>query len=333
MNLNELGEGRLIERFASKLSQKLPAQVIGIGDDAAVIPWNEAQSLLVSTDLLLEDVHFLRTLIPAHDLGHKALAVNLSDIAAMGGTPTSAFLSLGLPGHLNVEWVDAFFEGFQELARKHSVQILGGDTTESKTGVVINVSILGQVPNQNIKLRSAAKAGDLICVTGALGDSAAGLRCLLENKPETAFTRSLIRSHHRPTPHVREGAWLAQFQGVHALMDVSDGLDLSLKEILRQSACGAEVDLNQLPISPELKEASDFYAWGPSVIAAAGGEDYVLVLTVSAEAVDEIRAAYQKEFSRELFVIGKITANTGALDYQLEGQAFLGPLEAWKHFD
>lgn len=331
MKISHLGEWDLIDQISKRFSRPLPPGTIGIGDDTAVLPSHSGKSQLVTTDMLVEGTHFLADRISAPDLGYKSLAVNLSDIASMGGQPTSVFLSLGLPGHIESGWVDGFFNGFQELADTHCVNLLGGDTTESKSGIVINVTVLGEIETQFIRLRSQARPGDWICVTGCLGDSIAGLNFLLHPEIESSFSNILRQRHWRPKPYVTEGQWLARQTGLHAMMDVSDGLHLTLKEISRRSQCGIEVDLGHLPVSAELREAGRKLGWNVPEMAAAGGEDYVLLFTVSTDSLQELQKNYEKEFQSKIHPIGRIT-NSGSMVYLQNGVKFEGDFKIWNHF-
>lgn len=304
MKIEEIGEFGLIGRIAAQFGGSVPAGWEGIGDDCAVIPWREGESLLVTTDLLVEGVHFLRDRISARELGAKALAVNLSDVAAMGGRPTATFLSLGLPaGAVGVEWCDAFFEGY----RSFGIPLLGGDTTSSTTGIVINITVLGRAENRHIKRRSTARPGDRIAVTGPLGDSAAGLRVLLNALPPSPDTDELIRRHHRPCPHLAEGEWLGRESDVHALMDVSDGVASDLRHILRASAVGAAIDLPQIPVSALLQRTAAEQGWDARELALTGGEDYVLLLTVDPAGAEGVQRRFEAEFGRPLHWIGRCT--------------------------
>ncbi len=332
MELSDLGEFGLIERFSGQFLKGLKPGVVGIGDDAAVIPQDEINSLLVTTDMLIEDTHFLRSAIPPADLGHKALAVNLSDIAGMGGKPAHVFLSLGLPPDLDVAWVDQFFAGLRALADQHGVRLLGGDTTKSLAGIVVNITALGMIANRNIKLRSAARPGDVVCVTGNLGDSGAGLRLLLEKKKRDNDAETLIGRHHRPAPHVDEGRWLGVKADVHAMMDVSDGIDSDLKRIIEKSGCGMDIDLGRLSLSEELKRVCQMHKWDTSELAVAGGEDYCLLLTVSPSAFAGLAAEFSKTFHRPLTAIGEVTAHVGSLRWLAQGQPQSFGNGGWDHF-
>ena len=332
MKLSDIGEFGIIDRFSGNFLKNLPKDVTGIGDDAAVIPWDKKRSLLVTTDMLIEGSHFIRKAISPEELGHKSLAVNLSDIAAIGGTPTFTFLSLGLPPDFNVEWVDRFFKGFQSLAEKYAVCLLGGDTTQSKEGVIINVTVIGNSQNKHIKFRSGAKSGDLVCVTGGLGDSGAGLKCLLEQKSLNRAAKQLIRCHHQPEPHIMEGQWLGRKSNVHAMIDVSDGIASDAKHLIKSSGCGIDIYLDQLPLSEDFKSVCDTHKWNAVELASSGGEDYCLLFTVAPKAFARLSADFLKTFHRPFFRIGKVTKNVGELHYSLHGKSYVFKNSGWDHF-
>lgn len=182
-SLGRLGEFGFIARMARPFINGLPKGTRGIGDDCAVLPWTKRESLIVTTDMLIEDRHFVRTWVSAEDLGYKSLAVNLSDIAAMGGWPKWALLSLGIPTGIDLDWLDGFYRGWRRAARPSGVPLVGGDTTKSPGGLVVSVVVGGTVRAGREKLRSAARPGDVVAVTGRLGDSAGGLAVLLGGGP------------------------------------------------------------------------------------------------------------------------------------------------------
>ena len=311
MKLSELGEFGLIARIREHFPA--PDGVTGIGDDCAVLPQHEGRQTLVSTDMLVEGTHFLTEDISPYDLGWKSAAVNLSDIAAMGGKPTATFLSLALPARLEVEWVDAFLRGFGDLCAKFDTPLLGGDTTASPDRICINVTVMGECAAGTALTRSGARVGDLVCVTGTLGDSAAGLRAILESAERDEDVQALIDRHYRPLPRVAEGMALAATPGVHAMMDLSDGLGSDLRHILdasfsrsgRAAATGAKkihslrsemplrqhptdsvaaIDPAAIPLSPVLQRVCKRLGWDPLELAASGGEDYELLFTVDPDA-------------------------------------------------
>jgi thiamine-monophosphate kinase len=332
LKLSAIGEFGLIRRFSPAFLKDLPPGVVGIGDDSAVLPWKKDSCLLVTTDMLIENIHFLRSEIGPRDLGAKALAVNLSDIAAMGGSPRSAFLSLGIPGKLDVEWLDAFFRGMAEQAKASGVQLLGGDTTQSPGPIVINVAVLGQVRRTRVKLRSGARSGDIIVVTGFLGDSGAGLRVLLEDLPRGRDEAHLVRRHHRPRAHLAEGAWLTARDGVTAMMDVSDGIDSDLRRIMERSRCGAVVDLDDLPLSGPLRRTAKKYGWDVRDLAVAGGEDYCLLAAIRPDRYDGIAAGFERKFGRPLSRIGTIEGKKERLRYRAAGKTVEIKCRGFDHF-
>lgn len=283
MKLLSIGEFGLIEQIRRNFPET--EGVRGIGDDCAVIPQRSGLDTLVSTDMLIEGSHFLLADISPYELGWKSAAVNISDIAAMGGSPTATFLSFALPKTLADGWVDAFMKGYADISSRYGVALLGGDTTASPDRLCINVAVLGSCPHGTAKLRSSAREGDLVCVTGTLGDSAAGLQIVLNgldrSTPEAQY---LLGRHHLPTPRVAEGLSLASCPGVHAMMDISDGIASDLRHIMEESGLGASVELCKLPLSEELKSFCALQGLDAEELAAAGGEDYELLFTMAPDA-------------------------------------------------
>lgn len=265
----------------------------GIGDDCAVLPVADGDALLFTADLLNEGVHFLRRATSARELGGKALAVNLSDIAAMGGRPVATLLSLALPPDAGETWAEEFMEGYRALSERYGVALVGGDTTRSGQGITINVTAIGRAPLSCIKRRSAARPGDVLFTTGALGASGAGLRDLLAGQLDTPAAVE----HRNPRPQVEEGLWLGTRREVHAMMDLSDGLASDLRHILDRSGVGAEVLLERIPVA----EGSDLQT------AACGGEDYKLLLTADAEGAGRLADEFLKRFGSPLHPLGRIT--------------------------
>ncbi|MBN1466722.1 thiamine-phosphate kinase [candidate division KSB1 bacterium] len=333
MKLSDIGEFGLIHRIAPQFLRNLPKDVLGIGDDCAVLPINENESLLITTDLLVEEVHFIRDKISARQLGHKSLAVNLSDIAAMGGSPTAAFLSIGLPEDIPVEWLDDFFAGLGELSHKTGTPLLGGDTTRSRRHLVINMAVLGRAHPGKIKYRSTAQVGDIICVTDFLGDSGGGLHILLQGmrSEENAHACQLVSAHCQPRPQLQEGAWLAKHDAVHAMLDVSDGIDSDIRRIMEESKVGARINVSDLPLSAALLELSEQFGWDATEIAASGGEDYCLLCTISPQEFAKIAQNFAGQFGRPLFRIGVI-AQADALVYHQDDKIVHLAKHGWDHF-
>ncbi len=252
--------------------------VVGIGDDCAIMPCGEDE-LIYSTDMLMEGVHFLRDSATPEDIGWKSLAVNLSDIAAMGGMPEATFLSIALPKDAQGEWAERFIAGYAQLSHQFGVQLLGGDTTSSLRDIAINVGVLGRAPRGKSVRRSGANIGDSIYVTGPLGNSAGGLQAILNGWERTPEIVSLIESHIRPMPRLSEGAALMRTGLVGAMMDISDGIASDLRHIVKASNVGAQVALDKLPISSDLKLICNTYGLDVHTLATGGGEDYELLFT------------------------------------------------------
>ena len=323
--LSDLGEfgliGRIRERFPA------PEGVTGIGDDCAVIPQRSGRDTLLSTDMLVEGTHFLRDRVSPFQLGWKSAAVNLPDIAAMGGQPTATFLSVALPADLAAGWMEVFLRGYEAVSARFGAALLGGDTTASPDRICINVAVLGECPAGAARLRSTAQPGDLVCVTGTLGDSAAGLKAVLEGVEPDADIRTLTDRHYLPLPRVAEGLRLAATPGVHAMMDISDGIGSDLEHILEASGVGAVIDVPALPLSPALQRVCARLGWDAAALATGGGEDYELLFTCTPEAEKALEVPHT--------VIGAVTerrfrVKSGMMDIEWRGAA--GPVAGYDHF-
>ncbi|MFI3328399.1 MAG: thiamine-phosphate kinase [Rikenellaceae bacterium] len=284
----------------------------GIGDDCAVLPLTGGDTLVFTTDMLVEDVHFLREATSPYDLGRKSLAVNLSDVAAMGAKPIATLSSISVPKELMGEWLNDFMRGYRDLSAEHSVALIGGDTTGSKSGkFTINVTAIGRCPQSCLKRRAAAKVGDAIYVTGSLGGSGAGLKDILDGK----FDTELAMLHKNPTPRIAEGEWLGAQSSVNAMMDISDGIGSDLRHILKLSNVGAEVELRSIPIYNELVTLEQ---------ALSAGEDYELLFTASSD-FDPLSAPFA------VTAIGKITAGEG-IKWLSDGTATTLEFRGFNHY-
>lgn len=269
----------------------------GIGDDCAVLPVGGGESLVFTADLLTEGVHFLRTATSPRELGRKSLAVNLSDVAAMGARPVATLLSIALPADAADAWAAEFMLGYRELSEEFGVTLAGGDTTRSLSGITVNVTAIGRAPSAHLKRRSDARPGDVIFAAGQLGASGAGLQDILAGRCDTPAAAV----HRNPQPQVAEGIWLGCRPEVHAMMDLSDGLASDLRHILDRSEVGAEVDVERIPTAP-----------GADVrMAACAGEDYKLLLTAAPEAAERLAADFRIRFGTPLHPIGRITPEPG----------------------
>lgn len=272
MKLSRLGEFGLIERVRRTTIQGRGVN-LGIGDDAAWVKTGFG-SCLLTADLLIEGVHFDFRWTSLYALGYKTLAVNMSDIAAMGGTPAYLLLSLGIPITLESQDVEEFYRGIRSLARKSGVAVVGGDTSVAKS-LFISACLVGQVPYRPIT-RSGAQAGDDIYVTGTLGDSALGLKLLKQKSPKLTqrTAKFLLMRHHYPTARIRVGATLAKESLARAMIDISDGLLQDLGHICKASHIGAIVNEESLPLSPAYRSLTGHDGTGH---ALTGGEDYELL--------------------------------------------------------
>ncbi|PIE43963.1 MAG: thiamine-phosphate kinase [Gammaproteobacteria bacterium] len=332
MKLKEIGEFGFIDRFASKFKPLIKPGDIGIGDDCAIISVNPHENQVVTTDLLVEDIHFLKQKIEPEHLGHKALAVNLSDIAAMGATPQASFLSIAMPQDTDIAWLDSFMQGYHSLSQQYQVPLMGGDTTKSQQHLAINVVVTGLLDKTKARLRCMAQTGDIVCVTGTIGDSAAGLQVLLDNLAQTALTKRLVAAHHLPQPQIKQGQWLAEQSSVHAMMDISDGIASDLQHILDASKKSAKVELNQLPISNDLVAAARTYGWNRYRLAAGGGEDYQLLITVRSDAMKQLNTGFIEVFNSPLYPIGTIHPGPGKITWQKKGHKIKNLIEGFNHF-
>ncbi len=332
MGLNRIGEFGFIRRMTRGGLVRPDGVLKAVGDDAAVFQSDPDRVSLVTTDLLVERIHFLRHHISGRDLGHKALAVNLSDIAAMGGVPREAFISIGIPDDCPLDYLDAFYEGMKALADRYKVNLLGGDTTGSRADLIVNIAVIGLADPWQIRYRDTARPGDRVCVTGNLGDSRAGLHLLLKELPvETDEFKGLLSAHLRPEPAIHEGLFLADAEGVHALIDVSDGLSSDLMHILEQSEVGGRIEAEKLPVSPDLRLFCRRFGFDPVDWALAGGEDYVLLCTLAPDRAPTIIEDFSARFGRPLCDIGEITA-TGKPILIRDGSPANLHRSGWNHF-
>ncbi|HYB43593.1 MAG TPA: thiamine-phosphate kinase [Candidatus Methylomirabilis sp.] len=312
-----------------------PGVLTGIGDDTAVLALTPGAALLATTDLLIEDIHFRHCWASPRDVGWKAMAVNLSDIAAMGGRPRWALVALALPATTPVEAVDEFFAGMREAGGPHEVAIVGGDTSASLQGWMINVTLLGE-HRGTPALRSGARAGDIVAVTGSLGRSAAGLAVLEAGDSASPlgepWRAELIDAHRRPRPRLAEGRWLAAQPGVHAMMDLSDGLATDLGHVCRESGTGARIALDHLPVSPAAIEAARALGRDPIALATGGGEDYELLVTFEPTAADRLVKGLLDATGTALTAIGRIEEG-GAVTYVDAGGAPVTLAAGYGHFE
>jgi len=323
MKVSDLGEFGLIELLSEIVSKgNDPQIVVDIGDDAAA--WHSVDStLLATTDTLVQGIHFTAesTWI---ELGWKAMAINLSDIAAMGGIPKYALVSLSLPGDTEADDVTQLYQGLAEAAGQFKISILGGNISRAPL-VVINLMVLGQAYPDGILTRSAAVPGDLIATTGYLGSSAAGLEMLNNHLKFDKETIDFLRGAHlKPQPRIAEGQLLVK-KGVRAAIDISDGLVADLGHICKTSQVGATIETQLIPVHPRVitafpKDYLDF--------ALAGGEDFELLFTASRKVIEDIRTAVYLPVS----IIGEVTRGEEITLLDKEGNPYPVVKKGWEHF-
>ncbi len=286
---------------------------MAIGDDCAVFQPAPGQQSLISTDMLVEGVHFRKDTISARDLGWKALAVSISDIAAMGGTPRAAFLALGLPAWADSTLVHELKTGLMDCARAYGARLVGGDTVSTPGSLLLCTTLLGEVPGGMALLRSGARPGDLVYLGGVVGDSAAGLFLLSAQDPVpgTENFAPLLRAHQRPQPQVELGRLLASAGLASAAIDLSDGLLSDLGQICQESGVGARIDLEALPLSRQAMDLAGRVGRDPLDWAVSGGEDYVLLFTVPPASEKRMLSLCRREMGLRPSRVGEIRSEPG----------------------
>lgn len=333
MNLKDIGEFGFIRRITPNCIYNPKNVIRAIGDDAAVFSISKDECVVLTTDLLVERVHFIKEAMTGYQLGYKSLAVNLSDIAAMGAVPQHAFVSIGIPKETQIEYLDEIYRGMKELAKRYNVNILGGDTTSSKVDLIINVAVTGVAKKDTLLYRNTAKIGDIIFCTGFLGDSRAGLDFILKSEqPTNEYEKRLYEAHCIPRPHIEEGLFLARTGAVHACIDVSDGLSSDLMHIAEESDVGFTLDGDALPLSQDLLQYCNERGYSATEYALAGGEDYILVCTIDAKKADKVEKDFYKLFNRTLHRIGTITREKKYLLKTKSGSFVDVKPEGWDHF-
>ena len=307
MKVKDLGEFNLISRISEITGRERDRVILGIGDDASLLSPRQGYNLVTTTDMLIEGVHFMREGIKPRDLGYKSLAVNISDLAAMGAEPLQAFVSIGLPGDTDVSDVDSFYEGIMEAAGEF-LQISGGDTVSSPAGWVISVTAIGEVREGRELRRDTARPGEILYLSGPVGDSAAGLSYILGKKasPEDGSSGSLIHAHNRPLPQVELGMILSERGFSRCAIDISDGLLQDLGHICRASGVGADIHLDRIPLTPGMRQASEAAGVETYLWPLTGGEDYSLLFTIAPSLEEDFRE-YLEGSELESTPIGEIT--------------------------
>ncbi|MEK6598970.1 MAG: thiamine-phosphate kinase [Deltaproteobacteria bacterium] len=334
MQIKELGELGLVKKLTEQFAPGHPRVVKGIGDDASVTIQDDSQYLLCTTDTLVEDIHFSLQYTPYYNLGRKAVSISLSDIAAMGGTPMFLFTSIILPPATPIDFINLLYKGIKEKALEFDVALIGGNTSASSDKIIINTTILGEVPKDQVIFRKGASVGNGIYITGRLGDSSLGLKMWKKKDKKTVtdpFLKDAMLAHIDPSPRVKEGRAIAKKKLATSMIDVSDGLISDLRHIAEESRVGAQIWLKKLPLSTGLKKwLSDH----PQDIALAlsGGEDYELLFTAPKGNAPQIDAL-SSELDIPITQIGEIVPEgCGITVLDEKGDIFHLATEGFEHF-
>lgn len=325
----------LIRKLRAQAAQPDPQVFKGIGDDTAILKTSSTEWTLITTDLLAEGVHFDPTTSSFRDIGYRAAIANLSDIAAMGGTPRFMLVSIAIPPACSTTQIQQLYRGMTDAGTPYRVRLIGGDTSASKTGLFLNITLTGVVKPRQALLRSSARIGDLIYVTGTLGDSRAGLDLLTSRRrPKLRPTdaRFLLGRHHRPSARIAEGLWLVRHGLAGAAIDLSDGLTGDLRHICEESGVGAEIIAGSLPLSRACRAYAMARGLDPVEIALQGGEDYELLFTVPRGQQLRFERLVKKTGFR-MTCIGSITPKAAGLRLRTDAGATRPlPLTSYEHF-
>jgi thiamine-monophosphate kinase len=312
-----------------------------MGDDTAIIRGSSRRHWLVTTDLSAEGVHFRNGETDARDIGYKATVANLSDVAAMGGRPHYLLVALAIPKLWSPEEIDRVYEGIMRACRAHGVELIGGDTSASKQGLFVSITLIGSVPPGHALRRDGARTGDLLYVTGTLGDSRAGLQLLTRRRGQTTSSASglssahrqyLIGRHLRPVPRLQAGQVLAALRLATAAIDLSDGLSGDLSRLCEQSTAGAELDMHTLPCSVPLQTYSRLTRQDAATLALEGGEDYELLFSVRPGNTTRLARVAQRLGCR-VTCVGRVTAKRAGLTLRRpDGRTVPVPVASYEHF-
>ncbi len=336
--ISTINEFDLIRVLQRRYRSDGPGVLRGIGDDAAVIAWEHRRSHLFTTDLLAEGIHFDLATATFADVGFRAATANLSDIAAMGGTPEYILVSLAMPQSASRVQIEEMYRGLMAACRPHRVRLIGGDISASATGWFLNITLVGSAPPRDVLLRRGSRAGDDLYVTGTLGDSRAGLQ-LLQTSPRrkrrplpSRHRRFLLARHLRPTARIREGRWLARGRWATSAIDISDGLSGDLRHLCEESHVGVDLDLSILPISPACRAYALNVKQDPVMLALAGGEDYELLFTVPSRQSARFERAARANRIRVTRVGRMVASGRGLHMIMSSGRRQPLPFVSYEHF-
>jgi len=308
MDIGSCGEFSLIERLKKCVTAPPDFVIIGISDDAAAFETGAGRVTVMTADAFVEGVHFDLSFVPFRDLGWRAMAANLSDIAAMGGRPTWATVCLCIPPSCPVESLEALYAGMDDVAAPLGCRVVGGDTTSSPSGLMIAISLLGEVQRERITPRSGVRPGDLFCVTGHLGGARAGLEVLRRRhlgRPLPGHFEAAVKKFLRPVPRVREASALGDAATIHAAIDISDGLSSEVHHLCRMSRVGARIEGGSIPIHAETDAVARLCGEEGLAFALSGGEDFELLFAVAPHDAETVARAVQAATGAPVSVLGE----------------------------
>lgn len=332
-------EFALIRALERRFARRIPGLVQGIGDDAAVIATSSPMWWHLTTDLLAEGIHFDMTSATPESVGYRAAMANLSDIAAMGAVPRYLLISLAIPKTWTRSHLHKLYTGLMKACRLYDVTLVGGDTSASKAGLFLNITLVGTTSRRQALFRHGAKVGDHMYVSGTLGDSLAGLQLLMNGATpqrwKSTLSRShrqfLLRRHFQPTARVAEGQWLNERRLASAAIDLSDGLSGDLRHLCEASRVGAEVELDNIPISSACRAYAKTIGVSPIRLALTGGEDYELLFTTSPLTHERVEQQARTRGYR-ITRIGTIRAQRFGIQMTSGGKTQPMPLTSYEHF-
>ena len=337
-NIDELGEFALIDQLTNQFENRNPNTLLGIGDDAAVIALSETESLLLSTDSLVEGVHFNLMYMPLKHLGYKAVAVNVSDICAMNGIPEQITVSIAVSSKFSLEALEELYEGIKLACEHYKIDLIGGDTTSSRAGLMINIAVVGRAHKDKIAYRSGAKEYDLLVVTGDLGAAYMGLQLLEREKevfqanpniqPDLDGHDYIIERQLKPEARVDIIQYLKELEVVPtSMIDISDGLASEILHICKASKVGCYLYDEKIPIDAKTSMTAIDFNLDPSTCALNGGEDYELLFTVKQEDFEKVNS------NPNMTIIGHITDEKDGIYFiDKSGSAITLKAQGWKHF-
>lgn len=329
--LTDVGEAGILEVIRRIAAAPDPAVVVGIGDDAAVVRTRADRDLVVTTDIQIEGVHFQRRYAAPYDVGWKAMAINLSDIAAMGALPRHALVSLAVPPDLPLRWVEDLYRGLSELGGSFGATIVGGNLARTSGPMTVDVTLVGEVEEDLLLRRTGAGVGDVVLVTGSLGRSAAGL-AVATHGLQIAGREELLTSHLRPHPRVHEARVVSRSRMATAMIDLSDGLAMDLGRLCDANALGVRIDAALVPVDEAVHRAADLLGTDALELALFGGEDYELLIAVPPAHAQVLADRIRQEVGTAVTVIGEFVHPREGRSLVRDGT--LRPLapQGWDHF-